>query len=213
MNLKKILYAGMLAMLFVSCKKENTVVYKGFDYSDWLNREIAEEYKVEFNLDDNTFQITETELSFPKDKALLEVERVFITKGVFTGNPQEDGKIVFNAQEYSEDNVNWITDAYNFSYDIENNQFETEYYQVKKIENLKEHKEISKKMNNFSNVLSSIWENQLNADKIKSYFEKAEKVSTELLLLCDSSTWTEEDTFYFNRLNKTLETYKTLFKE
>ena len=61
MNIKKFLPVLFLAFLFLGCKKENIVVYKGFDYSDWLTREIAEEYKVEFNMDDNTFLISEME--------------------------------------------------------------------------------------------------------------------------------------------------------
>lgn len=215
MNLKKIFYLGMVlaAVLFVSCKKENTVVYKGFDYSDWLNREIAEEYRIEFNMDDNTFVISETELSFPKDKALLEVEKVYFTRGTFEGNPEEDGTIILIAQSYSEDFENWQDDHYTISYDIVNGQFETEYYLVKKIINLKEHKKIDKSFVSYSNSLNYIWENQLETSKLSSSFDKAEKLSTELLLLCDSETWTEADTFLLNRLNKTLVTYQTLFKE
>lgn len=213
MKNRKILFICLLGLLFIGCKKEHKVVYKGFDYSDWLTREIAEEYKVEFNLEDNTFIITETELSFPKDKSLFEVEKTYYTKGNFTGNPEEDGKITIYAQEYSEDNENWTNDSYITSIEIVDGKFETEYYIVKKIENTKEHKQISKLMNNYIKALGSIWDNQLKKEKLPAAFEKAEKLATELLLCCDSEIWTEEDSFYLNRLNKTLETYQILFKE
>lgn len=212
MNIKKFLPVLFLAFLFFGCKKENIVVYKGFDYSDWLTREIAEEYKVEFNMDDNTFLISEMELSFPKDKAMLEVEKIYFTKGSFRGNPEEDGIVVLNAQEFSEDNVNWENETYKTEINIQNNSFETEYYIVSKVENLKQHKKISKKLGDYVKALDKIWENQLIKEKLPVAFENAEKISTELLLLCDSPEWTQEDSFYLNRFNKTLETYQTLFK-
>ena len=212
MNIKKFLTVLFLAFLFLGCKKENIVVYKGFDYSDWLTREIAEEYKVEFNMDDNTFLISEMELSYPKDKALLEVEKVYYTRGSFIGNPNENGLLQLNVQEFSEDNVNWSEESYTIPVNIENNTFETEYYVVTKVINQKAHKKISKKMEEFNKTLNKIWNNQLEREKLTIAFEKAEKISTELLIMCDSEDWTQEDTFYLNRYNKTLETYQTLFK-
>ena len=212
MNIKKFLPVLFLAFLFLGCEKENIVVYKGFDYSDWLTREIAEEYKVEFNMDDNTFLISEMELSYPKDKALLEVEKVYYTRGSFIGNPNENGLLQLNVQEFSGDNVHWSKESYTIPVNIENNTFETEYYVVTKVINQKAHKKISKKMEEFNKTLNKIWNNQLEREKLTIAFEKAEKISTELLIMCDSEDWTQEDTFYLNRYNKTLETYQTLFK-
>ena len=67
-------------------------------------------------------------------------------------------------------------------------------------------------MEEFNKTLNKIWNNQLEREKLTIAFEKAEKISTELLIMCDSEDWTQEDTFYLNRYNKTLETYQTLFK-
>lgn len=212
MNIKKLLPVLFLSFLFMGCKEQNLVVFKGYDYSDWLTREIAEEYKVEFNLKDNTFLISETELSFPKESGLMEIEKVYYTKGNFAGNPEEDGNIKLFVQEYSDDNVNWIGDTYITSIDIVNDTFETEYYVLKRSISTKNHKKITKKIANYADTLQYIWENQEKKEKLTVVFEKAEKLATELLLLCDSEDWTQEDTFYLNRLNKTLTTYQTLFK-
>lgn len=213
MKIKSYLVLICFCCLFASCKKENTVVYKGFDYADYINREIAEEYKIEFNLDDNTFLISETQLSFPKgEQASIEVEKSYFTKGNFTGNANEDGDIKIFAQMTSEDGENWQTDSYITTFKVENNSFDTDYYHVTKIEYQKNHKNIAKKMKDYKKTLDFIFKNQSDKEKLVQYFEKCEKLSTELLLLSDSEEWLEEDSFNLNRYNKLLQAYSVLYK-